>query len=249
MYQNLNIMNYRVFIGELSKIKLSGQDKQVINTLNPHSYVTASKDEVFERALKSSDILLPDGSGIVLAAKYINKQNIKKIAGADLHDYLLEELHKSSGRCFYMGASKITLDKIHKKLAVNFPNIVVESFSPSFNPAFTDKENQEIISKINDFKPDVLFIGMTAPKQEKWLYEFKDQLNFKLAASIGAVFDFYAGTAKRSSPFWVKLHLEWLPRLLKEPRRLWQRTLVSTPLFLWEMAKAKKSKGKRLNNA
>jgi N-acetylglucosaminyldiphosphoundecaprenol N-acetyl-beta-D-mannosaminyltransferase len=82
--------------------------------------------------------------------------------------------------------------------------------------------------------PDILFVGMTAPKQEKWAYAHKNQLDAKAIACIGAVFDFYAGTVTRSSPFWINLGLEWLPRLLKEPKRLWRRNLVSTPLFIME---------------
>ncbi len=96
-----------------------------------------------------------------------------------------------------------------------------------------------LLNLINDFSPDVLFVGMTAPKQEKWLHEFKDRLNFDVASSIGAVFDFYVGTVKRPSKIWIKLHLEWLPRLLKEPKRLWRRNFISTPLFFFEILKFK----------
>lgn len=78
-------------------------------------------------------------------------------------------------------------------------------------------------------------LGMTALKQEKWLHAHKEHLNFKIASSLGAVFDFYAGTVVRPSQFWIDMHLEWLPRLLKEPKRLWKRNFVSTPLFLTEM--------------
>ncbi len=92
---------------------------------------------------------------------------------------------------------------------------------------------------INGFKPDILFVGMTAPKQEKWVYVNKEQIEAKVIVSIGAVFDFFAGTVKRSGPIWIKLGLEWLPRLVKEPRRLWKRNFVSTPLFLWDVLKAK----------
>ena len=134
-----------------------------------------------------------------------------------------------------MGASQHTLDKIHERIAREYPSVKVGSYSPPFKPEFTDEENAEIIAKVNAFGPDVLFIGMTAPKQEKWLHAHKEQLNFKIASSIGAVFDFYAGTVVRPSQLWIDMHLEWLPRLLKEPKRLWKRNFVSTPLFLKDM--------------
>jgi len=235
MYKTLNIMGYDIFIDEISNIKIDFNKKQVINTINPHSYATAKNDNDFTEALQASDTLLPDGSGIVLAAKQVNKENIQKIAGSDLHIYLLEELNKMGGSVFYMGASQNTLDKINERIAQEYPKVKVGSYSPPFKATFTDDENTEIIAKVNTFDPDVLFIGMTAPKQEKWLHTHKKDLNYKLASSIGAVFDFYAGTVVRPSQFWLDLHLEWLPRLLKEPKRLWRRNFVSTPLFLIDM--------------
>jgi N-acetylglucosaminyldiphosphoundecaprenol N-acetyl-beta-D-mannosaminyltransferase len=229
----MKIMNYEVFTDNLNSLDLS--KRQVINTINPHSYVTAKDDKNFFEALDKSDLLIPDGSGIIIAAKQINKQNIKKIAGADLHKFLLEEMDKKNGKVFYMGASQKTLDKIQEKIKVEYPNIIVDSYSPPFKPEFTDEENQEIINRVNTFKPDVLFIGMTAPKQEKWLHQHKDDLEFTISSCIGAVFDFYAGTVERPKQIWIDLNLEWLGRLVKEPKRMWRRNFVSTPLFLFDL--------------
>jgi N-acetylglucosaminyldiphosphoundecaprenol N-acetyl-beta-D-mannosaminyltransferase len=239
MFNRLNVMSYDVFNDDLSMIKIDTDKKIIVNTINSHSYITAKEDEQFRDALNKSDILLPDGSGMVLAAKVINKSVIKKIAGSDFHYYLLKELNKSGGKCFYMGASEDTLMKIEQKIAKEFPNIIVESYSPPFKAVFSKEENDEIISKINAFKPAVLFIGMTAPKQEKWLDEHKEALHFNIATSIGAVFDFYAGKVERPAQFWLDLHLEWLVRLLNEPKRLWRRNFISTPLFLIDMSISK----------
>ncbi len=226
-------MNYEVFVDDLETIDL--ETKKIINTINPHSYITAKSDMKFKKALQSSDLLIPDGSGIVLAAKQINKKSIKKIAGADLHKFLLSKMNEQSGKVFYMGASQNTLDKIEERIKKEYSNIQVQSYSPPFKFQFSQEDNDIIVSEINKFQPDVLFIGMTAPKQEKWLYEHKEKLRFKVASSIGAVFDFYARTVERPSQFWIDMHLEWLPRLLKEPKRLWKRNFVSTPLFLWDI--------------
>jgi len=230
----MNLLGFDIFCGQLSDIDIRSK-KFIVNTINPHSYVTTKSDILFSRALKCSDILVPDGSGIVLAAKLINGEKINKIAGADLHKHLLGELNMIGGSVFYMGASQATLDKIQVRLFSDFPNVNVGTFSPPFKETFTHYDNVKIIEKINSFKPDVLFIGMTAPKQEKWLYMNKDKLNFKVASSLGAVFDFYAGTIARPSQFWLDLHLEWLLRLFKEPRRLWKRNFISAPLFLFDI--------------
>ena len=209
--------------------------KTIINTVNPHSYCLSQKDKLFSKALKSSDILLPDGIGMVLASIILNGEKISKIAGADIHDYLLKEAGLKSLKVFYLGASQNTLDKIEAKLKVKFSNIQVESYSPPYKLQFSEKETAHMLDKVNHFKPDILFVGMTAPKQEKWVFANKENIDANTIVSIGAVFDFYAGTIKRPGNFWVSIGLEWLPRFLKEPKRLARRNLVSTPKFLLEI--------------
>jgi N-acetylglucosaminyldiphosphoundecaprenol N-acetyl-beta-D-mannosaminyltransferase len=239
MFKKINIMGYDVFNDELSTISIKTSNKIIVNTINPHSYVTAKTDHLFKEALLASETLIADGSGIVMAAKQIHDEKIKKIAGADLHQYLLSELNKCHGSVFYMGAASNTLMKIRERLTRDFPNVKVGSYSPPYKEIFSNEDNQVILEQINSFNPDVLFIGMTAPKQEKWLYQNKEQLKFKIASSIGAVFDFYAGTVVRPSQFWIYIHLEWLPRLLKEPKRLWKRNFISTPIFIFDLLKEK----------
>ncbi|MDD7914967.1 WecB/TagA/CpsF family glycosyltransferase [Polaribacter ponticola] len=189
-----------------------------------------------------SDILLPDGSGIVLAAKVLRGKVIKKIAGADIHKHLLNYADKNNKKIFYLGAAPSTLELIEKRIQKEHPNIKVGSFSPPYKPEFSDIDSANMIKEVNDFNPDFLFVGMTAPKQEKWVAMNKKKLDATITVSIGAVFDFYAGTVKRSSSFWINIGLEWLPRLLKEPKRLWRRNFVSTPQFLWYLFIAKISR-------
>ncbi|WP_201352033.1 WecB/TagA/CpsF family glycosyltransferase [Hydrogenimonas urashimensis] len=233
--KNSNIMGYNVFCDDLKKIQIPKNGKKIINTLNPHSYVEAKKDPLFQKALHASDMLMPDGTGIAMASKFVNNDPIERIAGADLHKHLLELLNAEHGRCFYMGSTWDTLEKIKERLDREYPNIDAGFHSPPFKEKFTKEDNEEILAAIHAHSPDVLFIGMTAPKQEKWLYEHKDKIDANIICSIGAVFDFYAGTIKRPSEFWQKRGLEWLPRLVNEPRRLWKRNFVSTPKFLFEM--------------
>lgn len=212
---------------------------KIINTINPHSYCTAKNDALFMQALKSSDILLPDGIGIVWAEKVLNGNKIKKIAGFDVFMFLMQKLNKTSGSCFFLGASEETLKKIETNIKIEFPYIQVHNYSPPYKAEFSMEDSMLMCAKVNAVKPNVLFVGMTAPKQEKWVYQNKEQLSADIICSIGAVFDFYAGNVKRSSPFWISLGLEWLPRFLKEPRRLARRNLVSTPLFIIEVLKRK----------
>ncbi len=227
------MFNYNIFSGSLDQYNFDS--KCLINTINQYSYVMAEKDAEFKSALMGSDILLPDGVAIVAAAKMMNGKKIEKIAGADIHKFLLNKLNNEGGSCFYLGSSEKTLNLIRERMAVDYPNVKVGTFSPAYKPEFTDAENAEMVAAVNKFNPDVLFVGMTAPKQEKWATKHKQLLNAKTICSIGAVFDFYAGTVERPSQLWIDLKLEWFVRLVKEPKRMWKRYMYYGPVFIYQM--------------
>jgi N-acetylglucosaminyldiphosphoundecaprenol N-acetyl-beta-D-mannosaminyltransferase len=211
---------------------------------NPHSLVVAARDHLFRDALHNADMLIPDGAGIVIAARILNKPIHERVAGFELFKGLSDHVSQNGGaRYFFLGSSMQVLDLIVTRLQREYPYITVCGiYSPPFTDVFSDSDNARMIEAINQAAPDVLWVGMTAPKQEKWIYQNRDTLKVPFIAAIGAVFDFYAGTRKRSSPFWQRLGLEWLPRLLREPGRLWERNLKSTPIFLWWVIKEKTRK-------
>lgn len=215
--------------------KLPIEKKVIINTINPHSYCVSKKDEDFRQALKKSDILLPDGVGIVWAARFLRNRKIGKIAGFDIFLYLMKEMNDSGRTCFFLGASEKTLQLIKERAKKDFPNVKVLSFSPPYKKEFSESDSNIMIEHINRCQPYTVFVGMTAPKQEKWVDQNREYLDANVICSIGAVFDFYAGTVKRPGAFWIKMGLEWLPRFLKEPRRLARRNLISTPTFIVEV--------------
>ena len=229
-------MNYEI---NISYPQLPVDERLIINTINPHSYCIAKKDHKFRDALKASDILLPDGTGIVYASSVLNKTDIPRITGSDIHLHLLAEAQRLGLKVFYLGSSDMVLQKIKERVNSEYPNIVVGVHSPPFKKEFNEEDNAAMIKAVNAFSPDILFVGMTAPKQEKWVAENASSLNAGIISSIGAVFDFYSGAVKRPGIFWQKLGLEWLPRLLRDPIRLWNRTFVSTPLFLLDVFKLK----------
>ena len=244
-HPTIKLLGYKIFSGE--KDFFSSPVSGVVNTLSPHSYIVARNDDMFREALMASDFLIPDGIGIVMAVKYLNGVKIKRITGSDIHEVIRRSLNNKKGSCFYLGSSDRTLDIIKAKVQKEHPVVRTGSFSPPFRNQFSEADNTLMINAVNDFRPDVLFVGMTAPKQEKWVHDHCQQLNVRLICSIGAVFDFYAGTVKRPGKFWISLGLEWLPRLLREPLRLWRRTLISTPEFIWcvlrEKIMSKKTQG------
>ena len=140
----------------------------------------------------------------------------------------------------FMGSSQKVLDLIVKRAAEVYPHLKVVTYSPPYKPEFSDEDNKAIIDAINAADPDLLWIGMTAPKQEKWTYSHWEELDIHChVGTIGAVFDFFAGTVERAPMWWQRHGLEWLYRLLKEPKRMWRRYIIGNTLFLWNMLKEK----------
>lgn len=132
-----------------------------------------------------------------------------------------------------MGSSNEVLEKIEKRLKRDHPHIVAATHSPSYCKEFCKEENDAIIAKIEAFAPDALMVGLTAPKQEKWVYTNLEKLKSpKVIASIGGAFEFYAGTIRRASSWAISHYMEWLVRLLKDPIHMWRRNFISTPKFI-----------------
>lgn len=239
MYQTIPCLDYPVFADDIRLLYPAPNSARIINTINAYSYVMAKNDPVFCDALKQSDILLPDGFPIVLAVRLLQKKRIKKIAGEDAFLFLMNQMQRVSGKVFFLGSSPHNLRLMAQRAKDDFPNVICQSYSPPFKEQFSKEDNDTIIQMVNDFHPDVLFVGMTAPKQEKWVFQHKDFLHANVICSIGAVFDFYAQTVKRPSRFWVNLNLEWFIRFVKEPRRLWKRYFIYSPKFFLDVFSAK----------
>lgn len=205
--------------------------------LNPHSYAVALRRPDFEAALKSAYWLVPDGIGVVLASRYRRGRIRERITGFDVFEGVHRELERrGGGRIFFLGSTESTLSEIRQRMQREHPLLtVVGTMSPPFAPSYTDGQVEEMVAAINAASPDVLWVGLTAPKQELWLSQVGSRLSVPFAAGIGAVFDFYTGRIRRSSPGFQRAGLEWLPRLVQEPRRLWRRMFVSAPVFVWHV--------------
>ena len=220
---NLKERIYNKLLSELSN------DKMLISCLNAHSFNILQKDKMYSYALLNSHIILPDGIAIVYALRFLTGAKLKKISGHELFFHEMTLLEKSSGKCFFLGSTKSTNFLIKMRALRDYPNVKVDTFNPPFKKEFDEEDNRIMINEVNAFNPDILFIGLTAPKQEKWAAEHFNDLNVKHICCIGAVFDFYAGTCKRAPNWMIDLGFEWLHRLLNEPKRLWKRYILGNP--------------------
>jgi N-acetylglucosaminyldiphosphoundecaprenol N-acetyl-beta-D-mannosaminyltransferase len=193
----------------------------------------AASDPAFQAALLDSDFLTADGIGVVYVSRLTGGKIGRRTTGMDVFVSLTQAMNdRGNMSCYFLGSTEETLQKIRNRMAVEFPQVKVSgTYSPPFKPEFEPHDTDDMIERINVSRADVLWVGLTAPKQEKWIYSNRHRLDVAFAGPIGAAFDFYAGNIKRASPTLQKLGLEWLPRLVQEPRRLWKRSVISAPSF------------------
>jgi N-acetylglucosaminyldiphosphoundecaprenol N-acetyl-beta-D-mannosaminyltransferase len=234
----MDLAKFKERIYDKSLAELS-DDKILISCLNAHSFNTLQDDKLYRSALLKSQVVLPDGIAIVYALRFLTGAKLKKISGHMLFDYEMEKLNRTHGKCFFLGACESTNLLIRMRVSKEYPNIIMDFYCPPYKKEFNEAENQIMISKINVFQPEVLFIGMTAPKQEKWAAAHFDDLNVKHVCCIGAVFNFYADPSK-DPPIWmINMGFEWFHRLIREPKRLWRRYLLGNPKFIALILKEK----------
>lgn len=215
--------------------------KRWLACFNPHSYTVSRADEHFSYALHQANWLVADGVGVVYASRVLGGNIQERVTGSDIFYGVHERLNDSGGgRIFFLGSTEDTLAEIRDRMGKDYPALeVVGTYSPPFKPTYNHEELAEMIQAVNQAKPDVLWVGMTAPKQEKWLIDNMPVLEVKFAGAIGAVFDFYTGRVKRSHPVFQRLGLEWLPRLIQQPKRLWRRMFISAPIFIVDVLKSR----------
>ncbi|MDF3362849.1 WecB/TagA/CpsF family glycosyltransferase [Sulfitobacter sp. Ks41] len=204
--------------------------------LNPHSYAVAKKDNEFREALSKADWLVPDGIGVVIASRILNRPLTQRITGFDIFEGVMDQLDRRGGTVFFLGSTEETLRLISNKLSEDYPGCgLVGTYSPPFKARYNPLDLDQMVEAVAKVRPDVIWVGLTAPKQEKLIADLQDRLDVVFAGAVGAVFDFYIGKVIRSPPIFQKMGLEWLPRLLQQPRRLWRRMFVSAPIFIGDV--------------
>lgn len=213
----ISTLGFKIFSDELDLIPLKNETAKVINTISPNSYGITTRDEVFKDALQHADYLVLDGVYFAFASLLLQGKNIKRNQGPDVFYHFMKRLNDTGGRAFFLGSSTQTLEKIDKRVKSEYPGIDCRFYSPPFKPEFDDEDNRSMVKKVNEFKPDILFVGMTCPKQEKWAMKHREVLNAGLIISIGNVFDWFAGTQKPIHAIWFKLRLAWLVRIFVRP--------------------------------
>jgi N-acetylglucosaminyldiphosphoundecaprenol N-acetyl-beta-D-mannosaminyltransferase len=210
-------------------------DRQYVCVSGIHGVMESHRDERLRAIHNRAGMVTPDGMPLVWLTKLQGHAPVERVYGPDL---MLDVCARSVGRGyrhFFYGGAEGVAEKLIARLQARFPGlVVVGALCPPFRP-LTPAEDAEVVERINTAGPDVVWVGLSTPKQEQWMWEHRTRLTAPVCIGVGAAFDFHAGL-KRQAPRWMQRSgLEWLFRLGSEPRRLWRRYLRNNPLFVWHL--------------
>jgi len=197
-------------------------------TINPIMIMEGLRNPEFRRVLMTSDLNVPDGAGVVWASRYVNKPVAERVPGIDLMHELLARGEKKGYRVFLLGADRETIAKAAAKLRERYPGIELVGYRDGY---FGAEEDEEVVGQIRQANPDLLFVGRSMAKQEPWIAQYRDRLHVPVMMGVGGSFDVIAGKLKRAPVTMQKLQLEWLYRLLQEPKRFGR--MLALPKFVW----------------
>ena len=209
-------------------LKLTCEDAfHYVFTPNSEMVMAAVKDKEFENILNSADLLTADGIGIIYASKILGRPISERASGYDISLKLIEKMAMSGKTLYLFGAAPEVAEKAKGILEYKIPGIRIVGTHDGY---FDAEEEKRVILDINEKRPDVLFVCLGSPKQEKWIFENRNRLNVKVAMGLGGCLDVYAGNVKRAPDIYIKLGLEWLYRLMKEPKRFFR--MLALPKFM-----------------
>ena len=208
---------------------IDAREGRYVVTPNPEIVMLAKENPALKEALAGADIVLPDGAGIVKGAAILGRPMKEKVPGIDFACGVMARLAERGGSVYLFGAKPGVAEAAAETLRTKFPGLVISGTS---NGYFSD--DGPIIEKIKDAAPNFLLVCLGAPKQELWMAKMSGKLPVGLMVGLGGSLDVFAGTVKRAPEAWQKLDLEWLYRLLKEPRRIGR--MMKLPLFVIEAA-------------
>ncbi len=211
---------------EIARDFLAEEGASRVVTPNAEIAYEAMKDPELCGLLNGSDLVLPDGAGVVLASKILKNPLKQKVAGVDFADRLLGELAATGRSVYLLGSKPGVAELAAEKMVQKHPGLTIAGLRDGYF-----KEEDPVIEAINAVKPDVLFVCLGAPKQERFMEAHRDKLQVRLMAGLGGSLDSFAGTVKRAPRWMINCSLEWLYRLIKEPKRF--KRMLRLPKFLW----------------
>ena len=239
---NIAAINMEWLVDYLEK-NISEIKGDYICVSNVHTTVTSYEDAAYCAIQNGGLMAIPDGGPLSTVGQKRGHKNMERTTGPSLMGEIFEISVKKGYRHYFYGSKEETLELLYQKLTSNYLGIQIAGmYSPPFRP-LTEEEDKAIIERINETKPDFVWVGLGAPKQEKWIDAHRDELNVKLCIGAGGSLDVIAGTVKRAPDIFIKLNLEWFYRLCKQPSRIGR--FAALPKFIIKVNKEKKNIEKR----
>jgi len=199
-----------------------------------HGVAEARQDSRFREILNAAALVVPDGMPLVWLGRWHRLPIRRRVTGSELMAAFCRKTGSRYRHFFYGGAPGVAED-LAQQLHQTFRIAVAGTYTPPFRP-LTEVEEREVVSLVEDCDADVLWVGLSTPKQERWMYEHRERLKVPLMLGVGAAFDMNSGRLRRAPEWMRESGLEWLFRLLAEPRRLWRRYLVTIPRSVWSVS-------------
>ena len=205
---------------------------EYICVANVHTTVTAHDDPSYRAVQNGAVMALPDGGPLSQYSRRKGFAQAARVTGPDLMKEMLRESAQKHYRHYFYGSTQETLDILREKITRNYPGAVIAGMaSPPFRP-LTEEEDAAAVAAINEARPDFVWVGLGAPKQERWMAAHQGRVH-ALMLGVGAAFDYEAGNIRRAPRWMQRCNLEWLYRLLQDPKRLFKRYFVTNTKFLW----------------
>jgi N-acetylglucosaminyldiphosphoundecaprenol N-acetyl-beta-D-mannosaminyltransferase len=207
-----------------------------VSAVNASSVVQSATDPAFAQALRDSDVNLPDGTPVAWAVSKLARFRQARLPGPAMMLLMLGRAQARGHRVLFYGSTDPVLELLQQRMKARFPDLtIVDAISPPFRP-LSRSEDEQLCERIREGRPDIVFVGLGAPKQELWMRAHRNSIGAVLVG-VGAAFDFHAGVIRRAPPWIQRLGLEWLFRLVQEPRRLWRRYATTLPVFVWRVSR------------
>jgi len=228
----VNALNYEAAVSKILAAASAGKPMSV-SALAVHGVMTGVLDSTHRYRLNHLDLVLPDGQPVRWALNLLyDTQLPDRVYGPNTMLQICERAAEEGLSIYLYGSKASVLEALSHNLCQRFPKLIIAGTQPSKFRQVSPQEKQEIVQQIRNSGAAITFVGLGCPRQEVWAYEYRDDLSMPLIA-VGAAFDFHAGTLAKSPEFLSKIGLEWLFRLIKEPKRLWKRYLFLNPLYIW----------------
>lgn len=219
---------------DVACLAIERRERLLLGVVNAAKLVNMRRDETLRRAVLTAELIVADGMSVVWASRILGRRLPERVAGIDLMHALLERGNVRKFRAYFLGATEEVLQATIDHVRREHPGVVIAG---SRNGYFKEDEEAGIVADIRAARADLLFAAMTSPKKEVFLARWSNEMSVPVCHGVGGAFDVIAGKVKRAPPVWQRWGMEWLYRVLQEPRRMWRRYLVTNAIFCWMVVK------------